>query len=96
MRIASKPVLLTVPVVMFIALVAVLALWANGNLGGSGISGASSNAGIVWNVEYWHKNADGDVLQNKKAHNTVTTNGLDAAVERLIDAESGGEIPLPW
>ena len=32
MRIASKPVLLTVPIVMFIALVAVLALWANGSL----------------------------------------------------------------
>ena len=92
MRIASKPALLTVPVVMFITLIAVLALWATGNIGGSGVGGASTTASAVWNVEYWHKNAAGEVLQYQKVHNTVTTNGLDAAVERLIDAESGGEL----
>ena len=85
MRIASKPVLLTVPVVMFIALVAVLALWATGSIGGSGGPGASSTASIVWNVEYWHKNAAGEVLQYQKKHNTVLDEGVQAAMERIVD-----------
>lgn len=85
MRIASKPALLTVPVVMFITLVAVLALWANGNIGAKGIGGSSSTASAVWNVEYWHRNADGDLLQYVKDHNAVTVEGIDAANLLLID-----------
>ena len=84
MRIASKPVLLTVPVLMFITLVAVLALWATGTISGSGIGGNSSTAQLMWNVEYWHRNAEGEVLQHKKDHNLVTPLGLDAANVRLI------------
>ena len=48
MRIASKPALLTVPVVMFIALVAVLALWANGSIGGNGERLAAAGAARYW------------------------------------------------
>jgi hypothetical protein len=70
---------------MFIALVAVLALWATGSINGNGIGGASSNASLSWNVEYLHQNADGDVLQQNKAHNTVTVEGLETAMNRLID-----------
>lgn len=84
MRIASKPVLLTVPVVMFITLMAVLALWATGTIGGNGGPGASSNASIVWNVEYWHRNANGDLLQHVKDQNAVSVQGLESAMERLI------------
>ena len=69
---------------MFIALVAVLALWATGSINGNGIGGASSNASLTWNVEYLHKNADGDVLQKNRAHNTVTVEGLETAMTRLI------------
>ena len=65
-----------VPAVMVTVLVAVLALWAWGPIGGSGASGPSSNASLVWNVEYWHRNADGEVLQHKIDHNTVTGTGL--------------------
>ena len=86
MRIASKPALVTVPVVMFIALVAVLALWANGTIGGSGTPGTTSNASLVWNVEYWHQNSAGEVLQYGKDHNTVTVEGIDQANALLIDS----------
>ena len=89
MRIASKPVLLTVPVVMFIALVAVLALWANGSLGANGIGGATTSASMTWNVEYWHRNADGDLLAYKKDHNAFTANGKEMAMERLIKVGAG-------
>ena len=92
MRITSKPALLTVPVVMFITLVAVLALWATGNIGangGGGGTGASSDIGLVWNVEYWHRNADGDLLAYKKDHNAFTANGKEMAMERLIKVGAG-------
>ena len=36
-------------------------------------------------MEYTHKTADGDVLQQSKAHNTVTVEGLETAMNRLID-----------
>ena len=79
--IIGKSVLLGIPVVMVAVLVAVLALWAWGPMGG----GSTSNASLVWNVEYWHRNADGEVLQHKIDHNTVTVEGLDAANLLLID-----------
>lgn len=87
MRITSKPVLLGVPMLMVAAMFAVMALWATGIIGsGGGVFGGTSSAGtLVWNVEYWHRNADGEVLQHKKDHNTVTVEGLDAANLLLID-----------
>ena len=89
MRIASKPVLLTVPVVMFIALVAVLALWSNGSLSGNGIGGATTSASMTWNVEYWHRNAAGDLIEYKKEHNAFLKNGKEIAMERLIKVGAG-------
>ena len=81
----GKPVVFGIPVVMVTALVAVLALWAWGPIGGGG---STSNASLVWNVEYWHRNADGEVLQHKIDHNTVTVEGLDAANLLLIDEDA--------
>ena len=87
MRFAGKPVMFGVPVVMVTLLLTVLALWAWGPIGGSA-SGAGSNAGLVWNVEYWHRNAAGEVLQHKKDSNAIVASGLEHAVERLIAASS--------
>lgn len=85
MRIMSKPVLLGVPMLMVAANIAVLALWALGYIGGGGVGSSTSSAGLVWNVEYWHRNAAGEVLQHKKDHNDITVEGLDAANLLLID-----------
>ena len=82
--IIAKSVMLGTPVVMVTALVAVLALWAWGPMGG----GSTSMASLVWNVEYWHRNADGELLQHKIDHNTVTVEGLDAANLLLIDEDA--------
>ena len=38
----------------------------------------------MWNVEYWHRNADGEVLQYKKNSNAIVENWLEHAMERLI------------
>ena len=84
MRITAKPIMIGVPAVMVTVLVAVLALWAWGPIGASG-GGASSNATLLWNVEYWHHNADGELLQHKIDHNTLTDKGLDAAMNRLLN-----------
>lgn len=91
MNITSKPVLLSVPVVIVTALVVVLALWAMGMTGSGGavLGGASSNAGLVWNVEYWHRNADGDLLFYKKDKNALTAVGKEIAMERLIKVGAG-------
>ena len=47
-----------------------------------------SGATIKWNVEYWHKNAEGDVLVYKKDSNAIVASGLEHAMERLIAAKS--------
>lgn len=87
MRITGNPIMLGVPFLAVSALVAVLALWAWGPLGATSGGGATtSTANMVWNVEYWHHNADGDVLQHRTAHNTVTGVGVEAAMERVINA----------
>ena len=70
--------------VIIATLVAVLALWPWGSSGGAGRS--TSTIGLVWNVEYWHRNAEGEVLQHKKASNAIVASGLEHAVERLITA----------
>lgn len=90
MRIDSKRVLLGVPMLMVTAMVAVMALWATGIIGGGGgvFGGSSSTATLVWNVEYWHRNAAGEVLQHKKAHNDISVEGLDAANLLLIDEDA--------
>lgn len=89
MRMSSKSALLGVPVVMFVALVAVLAMWATGTIGGNGIGGNSSSTALGWNVEYWHRSADGELLGHKKSHNAFTDNGLEIAMERLIKVGAG-------
>ena len=78
----GKLVVFGTSVVMVTAMVALLALWAWAPIGG----GPTSNAGLKWNVEYWHHNADGKVLQHKKASNAIVASGLEHAVERLIAA----------
>ena len=87
MRIDSKRVLLGVPMLMVAAMVAVMALWVTGIIGGGGVfGGPSSQAAITWNVEYWHRNAAGEVLQHKKDSNAIVASGLEHAMERLINA----------
>ena len=89
MRITSKPVLLGVPMLMVAAMVAVMALWVTGIIGGGGVFGGPSSQGtITWNVEYWHRNAAGEVLQHKKDSNDIVASGLEHAMERLIAAGS--------
>ena len=88
MKILGKPLMLGVPTVMVTALVAVLALWAWGPIGGASHGGPTSNATAMWNVEYWHRNADGELLENKRLHNAVQALGLDAAMERLINKDA--------
>ena len=84
MRITAKPIMIGVPAVMFTVLVAVLALWAWGPIGASG-GGPSSNATLVWNVEYWHRNGDGVLLDHQIKHNVLVEDGLQAAMARMID-----------
>ena len=74
-----------VPVVMVTVLLTVMTMWAWGPIAGGG---PTSNAGLTWNVEYWHRNADGELLQHKIDHNTVTVEGLDAANLLLIDEDA--------
>ena len=88
MKITGKPVMLGVPMVMVTALVAVMALWAWGPIGEASLDGPTSNAIAMWNVEYWHRNADGELLENKRLHNAVQALGLDAAMERLINKDA--------
>jgi hypothetical protein len=40
----------------------------------------------MWNVEYWHHNSDGELLTYGEGHNTVTGIGVEAGMERLIQA----------
>ena len=41
-------------------------------------------AGVSWNVEYWHRTAEGRVLEHKKTSNAIVASGLEHAMERLI------------
>ena len=84
----GKPVVFGIPVVMVTALLAVLGLWAWGPIAAGG---PTSNAGLTWNVEYWHRNADGEVLQHKNDSNTVTGVGVESALDRLINAGTDGD-----
>ena len=84
MRRLGQPAVFGIAAVIVTTLVAALALWAWGSSGGAGRS--TSTIGLVWNVEYWHRNAEGEVLQHKKASNAIVASGLEHAVERLITA----------
>ena len=86
-----KSVVFGVPVVMVTTLVAVLALWAWAPID----VGSTSNAGLTWNVEYWHRNAEGEVLQHKKESNAIVASGLEHAMERLI-AEADADASLAF
>ena len=68
--------------VMVASVVIMMALWSFTPIGG----GPSSNAALTWNVEYWHHNADGELLQYKQEHNAIVASGLEHASERLIAA----------
>ena len=81
-----KSVVFGTPAVMVSVLVAVMALWAWGPIS---VGGTTSQAGVKWNVEYWHRNAEGEVLQHKKDSNAIVASGLEHAMERLIAAGSG-------
>jgi len=59
----------------------VLALWAWGPVGDRP---STSTAGVSWNVEYWHRTAEGRVLQHKRTSNAIVASGLEHAMERLI------------
>jgi len=72
------------PVLIVGALIAVLAMWAFGANPGFG---SSSTANLTWNVEYWHRNAEGLVLLHKTDHNVVSEIGKQAAMARLIDVD---------
>ncbi len=70
--------------VMATSLVAFVAIWAWVPV----VGGPTSNAGLKWNVEYWHHNADGELLQYGKDSNAIVASGLEHAMERLIAAET--------
>ena len=78
-----KSVVFGTPAVMVSVLVAVLSLWAWGPIS---VGGPTSQAGVKWNVEYWHRNAEGELLQHKKDSNAIVASGLEHAMERLITA----------
>jgi hypothetical protein len=39
---------------------------------------------VSWNVEYWHRTAQGRILEHKKTSNAIVASGLEHAMERLI------------
>ena len=69
--------------VMATSMVAFVAIWAWVPV----VGGPTSNAGLKWNVEYWHRDADGELLQYGKDSNAIVASGLEHAMERLIAAE---------
>ena len=77
----GKSVLVGVSSVMATSLVALLVVLAWVSL-----EGTASNAALKWNVEYWHYNADGELLQYVKDSNAIVASGLEHAMERLIAA----------
>ena len=64
------------------SVVALVAIWAWVPV----LGGPTSNAGLTWNVEYWHRDADGELLQYGKDSNAIVASGLEHASERLIAA----------
>ena len=58
-------------------------------LSGNGIGGATTSASMTWNVEYWQRNAAGDLIEYKKEHHAFLKNGKEIAMERLIKVGAG-------
>ena len=73
--------MLGIPGVILFMTGVVLALWAWGPVGDSP---STSTAGVSWNVEYWHRTAEGRVSEHKKTSNAIVASGLEYAMERLI------------
>ena len=73
--------MLGIPGVILFTIGVVLAIWAWGPVGDSP---STSTAGVSWNVEYWHRTAEGRVLEHKKTSNAIVASGLEHAMERLI------------
>ena len=71
MNITGKPVVFGASMIVVSVLVAVTALWSWGPIGAER-GGATSTAGLSWNVEYWHRNSDGLVRSHQKQHNAMT------------------------
>lgn len=82
MKFARNPAIFGTSAVMVTTIAALLAFWVWAPSGG----GPNSSAALTWNVEYWHRNADGKVLQHQQDHNAVVASGLEHAMERLIAA----------
>ena len=80
-NISEKRVMLGIPGVILFTTGVVLALWAWGPVGDSP---STSTAGVSWNVEYWHRTAEGRVLEHKRTSNAIVASGLEHAMERLI------------
>ena len=73
--------MLGIPVVILFTIGVVLAIWAWVPVEDSP---STSTAGVSWNVEYWHRTAEGRVLEHKKTSNAIVASGLEHAMERLI------------
>ena len=73
--------MLGIPGVILFTVGLALVLWAWGPVGDSP---STSTAGLSWNVEYWHRTAEGRVLEHKKTSNAIVASGLEHAMERLI------------
>ena len=73
--------MLGIPGVILFTIGVVLAIWAWGPVGDSP---STSTAGVSWNVEYWHRTAQGRILEHKKTSNAIVASGLEHAMERLI------------
>jgi hypothetical protein len=80
-NISEKRVMLGIPGVILFTTGVVLALWAWGPVGDRP---STSTAGVSWNVEYWHRTAEGRVLEHKRTSNAIVASGLEHAMERLI------------
>lgn len=88
MRTTRKQLFIGLPVLVAIGLAAFFGLRAWGPIGAQS---NTSTAGLTWNVEYFHRNAAGELLGHRKAHNAIVASGLEHAAERLsgaLDAEA--------
>lgn len=81
MRVAARPVVMGVPVLLAIALAAFLAMWAWGPVGISFTEKGTVNGIIEWTVY----DSSGNVKAHDIIHNNVTNLGLDEIVTRLVE-----------
>lgn len=81
MRLTAKPVLFGTP--MLVAVGTFMLLWLMFSGGGGGVL---SGAELYWNVELTQKNAAGEILYTEKMKNSLTNEGFQAAMERVISS----------